>query len=201
VALVTQLDVPVSEIDKVLPQIVLRSGKGNLNKRPPLRPLRFANQTHVRVSRKSVALARIAGDTRADHVFPRRCSAPIARHNVVQIEFAPIKDLAAVLAGVLVALEHVVTRKLYILFRKPIEKQQHDHTRDTDLERNRRYHFMVGRVRGQIAPAFEIVRQEIVGVVRRDNLGMTGIYQRKGAARRADVHRLPEAVEHQNLTV
>ena len=200
-SLIAQLDVPVSEIDEVFPEIVLRSGKRNLNKRPPLRPLRSADQTHVHFSRKSVALTRIAGDAGTNHVFPRRCSAPIARHNVVEVEFAPIKNLAAVLASVLVALKNIVASELYVLFRKPIEKQQHDHTRDTDLERNRRYHFMVGRVRGQIAPAFEIVRQEIVGVVRRDNLGMTGIYQRKGAARRADVHRLPEAVEHQNLTV
>jgi hypothetical protein len=45
------------------------------------------------------------------------------------------------------------------------------------------------------------VRQEIVRFVGRDDLGVTRIHQRKGAARRADVHRLPEAVEHQNLTV
>jgi hypothetical protein len=30
---------------------------------------------------------------------------------------------------------------------------------------------------------------------------MPGVYERKGAASRADIHRLPEPVEHQNLTV
>ena len=60
---------------------------------------------------------------------------------------------------------------------------------------------MVRRVRRQIAPAFEIVRQKIIRLVRGDNLCMTSVYQRKRATGRADVHRLPEAVEHQNLTV
>jgi hypothetical protein len=32
-------------------------------------------------------------------------------------------------------------------------------------------------------------------------VGMTGIYQREGATRRADVNRLPQAVKHQNLVV
>ena len=60
---------------------------------------------------------------------------------------------------------------------------------------------MIGRVRGQIAPAFEVVRRKVVRVIRRNNLGMPCVYERKGAASRADVHRLPEPVEHQNLTV
>ena len=185
----------------MFPEVVLRSGKCNLDERAPLRPLWFADQAHVHFSRKAVALTRIAGDAGTNHIFPRRRPAAIARHNVVEIEFASIKNLTAVLASVLVALKHVVARKLYFLFRKTIEKQQHNHTRDTNLERNRRDHLVVGRVRGQITPAFEIVRQKIVRLVGRDDLGVTRIHQRKRAAGRADVHRLPEAVEHQNLTV
>src|SRR5439155_19656824 len=68
---IAQLDVPVREIDKVLPQVVLRRSKGNLNKRPPFWSLGFADQAHVRFSRKSIALACIARDARANHVFPR----------------------------------------------------------------------------------------------------------------------------------
>ncbi len=150
---------------------------------------------------KPVSLTRIAGNAGANHILPRSCSSPIARHNVVEIEFASIKNLPAVLASVLVALKNIVASKLYFLFRKAIENQQHNHPRDTDLERNRRDHLVVGRVRGQIAPAFEIVRQKIIRLVRRDDLGVTRVYQRESAARSADVHRLPEAVEHQNLTV
>ena len=199
--LIAQLNIPVSEIDEVFPEIVLRSGRGDLDKRPPLRPLRFADQAHVRFARKLVTFARIAGDAGANHVLPSGRPTAIARHDVIEIEVTAVENRTAVLAGILIALKNIVASELHFLLRKPIENQQHNHTRDTDLERNRRDHLMVGRVRGQIAPAFEIVRQKIVRLVGRNNLSVTRIHQRKGAAGRADVHRLPEAVEHQNLTV
>ena len=66
---------------------------------------------------------------------------------MIQIQFAAIKSLAAVLTGVFVALENVVTRKFHFLFGKPIENEQHNHARDTNLERNRRDHLMVARIR------------------------------------------------------
>src|SRR5438034_3126800 len=110
--LITQFHIPISEIDKVLPEIVLWSRERNLDERPPFWPLRFTDQTHVRFARKAVALAGIAGDARANHVFPSRRSTAVARHDVIQIEFASIESLAAVLAGVLVALEHIVASKL-----------------------------------------------------------------------------------------
>ena len=185
----------------MLPEIVLRSRKRNLNKWPPFRPLRFANQTHVRFTREPVALSGIASDAGANHVLPGGRPPAVARHDVIQIELAPIEELAAVLAGVLVSLKHVVSGEFYFLLRKPIEHKQHDHPRDLDLERDGRNHFMIGRVRGQIAPAFEIVRRKGVRVIRRNNLGVPCVYERKGAASRTDVHRLPKPVEHQNLTV
>ncbi len=53
---------------------------------------------------------------------------------MIQIEFASIENLTTVLAGVLVPLEDIVASKLYFLFRKPIEDQQYDHPRDTNLK-------------------------------------------------------------------
>ena len=50
-SLIAQFDVPVSEIDKVFPEIVLRCGKSDLDERTPLGPFRFADQTHVRLAR------------------------------------------------------------------------------------------------------------------------------------------------------
>src|SRR5204862_431555 len=94
-----------------------------------------ADQTHVRFERQAVALARIAGDARAHHVFPGRGPTLITWHDMIQIEFASIEKLTAVLAGVLVALEHIMARKFYFLFRKPIEHQEYDHSRDTNLKR------------------------------------------------------------------
>ena len=155
----------------------------------------------MRFARKPVAFARIARNTGANHVFPSRRPAPVARHDVIQIKLAAIEEVAAVLAGVLVSLKHVVSGEFYFLLRKPIEHKQHDHPRDPDLERNGRNQFMIGRVRGQIAPAFEIVRRKVGRVIRRNNLGVPCVYERKGAASRADVHRLPKPVEHQHLTV
>jgi len=131
----------------VLPEIVLRRGKGNLDERPPFWPLGLADQAHVRLTRKPVALACIAGDARANHVFPCGRASAIARHDVVQIEFAAIEKLTAVLARVLVALEHIVTSKLYFLFWKPIEHQQHNHPWDTDFERNGCNYLVLRRVR------------------------------------------------------
>src|SRR5260370_6785342 len=110
----TQLDVPVGKIDKVPPAFMLWRRKGNVHKRTPLRSFRFADQAHARFTRKPIALARIAGDTRANHVFPSRRSSPIARDDVIQIKVASIKDVAAVLAGALVPLEDRVTRELHV---------------------------------------------------------------------------------------
>ena len=120
---------------------------------------------------------------------------------MIEIQFAPIKNRPAILAGVLVPLENIVPGKLHFLFRQSIEEQQDDHARHTDLPRNRRDHFVLRRVHGKIAPAIEIVRQEIIRLIRRHDVGMSGINQRERASRRADVHRLPQPVQHQHLII
>ena len=199
--LVAQFDVPVCQIDEVLPEIVLGRSKRDLHKGPPLRSLRLSNQAHMGFARKPIAFARIARNTRANHVFPSRRPAPVARHDVIQIKITPIEEFAAVLAGVLVSLKDIVSGEFYFLLWKPIEHKQHDHARNPDLERDGRDQFMIGRVRGQIAPAFEIVGRKVGRVIRRNNLGVACVYERKGTASRADVHRLPKPVEHQHLTV
>lgn len=88
----------------MLPEAVLLGRKSDVDERPPFWPLWFTDQTHVCFTRKPIVLARIAADARADHVFPRRGPTVITRHHVVEIEFAPIKRLAALLAGVLIVL-------------------------------------------------------------------------------------------------
>ena len=113
---------------------MLRCRKRDLHKRPPLWPLRFADQTHVRFAREPIALARITGDARADDIFPCGRASAVARHDMIQVKVAPVKNLAAVLASVLVALEYVMSGKFHLLFWKPIEHQEHDHPRDADLK-------------------------------------------------------------------
>jgi len=105
----------------VFPEIVLGRSKSDLDKRPPLWPLRFADQAHVCFAREPIALTRIAWDAGANHVFPSRRPAPVAWHDVIQIKVTSIEEFATVLAGVLVALKNVVTREFHFLLRKPIE--------------------------------------------------------------------------------
>jgi hypothetical protein len=54
---------------------------------------------------------------------------------------------------------------------------------------------------GKIAPTVKIVRQKVVRLIGRNNMGVAGVNESERAARRADVDRLPEAVQHQDLTV
>ena len=191
---VAQLDIPVSEIDKMPPAFVLRRRKCDLHKRAPLRAFRFANQTHLCFPWQTVAFSRIARDTGANHVLPGGESAAVARHDVIEIQVVPLKNLAAVLAGVLVALENIVPRKFHFLFRQPIEEEQHDHTRHPNLPRNRRDDFVIGRGGGEVAPTVEVMGQEIVFVIGGNHVSMARVNERERAPRRADVDRLPEAI-------
>src|SRR5580765_2676313 len=140
--LIAQFHVPVGKIDKVLPEVVLRRGKSDLDKWTPLWPFWFANKAHMRFPGKPIALARIAGNARANHVFPTRVPAAISRNHVIKIQIAAVKDTPAILAGALVALEHVVARKLHFLLGKPIEKKQDNHTRHADSPRDGCDHFV-----------------------------------------------------------
>ena len=199
--LIAQFDVPVGEIDKVPPAFMLWSRKRDLHKRTPLWPFRPSNQAHVRFLRKPISFTCVTCDARANHIFPCRRPSPVARHHMIEIQLVTLKNPTAILAGVFVALKNVVPRKLHFLLRETIEKQQHDHARHANFPRNSRNHFVFRRSRGKIAPTLKIVRHKIVCPIRRNDVSMAGINQRKRAPGRADVHRLPEPVQHQNLTV
>jgi hypothetical protein len=120
---------------------------------------------------------------------------------MIEVQLLALENLATILASVVVALEDIVARKLYFLLRQAIEEQEDNHARDADLPRNRRDHLVLGRGKRNIEPACEIMRREIVFVVGRDNLGMPLVKKGKSTTRRADIDRLPKAIEHQNLTV
>lgn len=183
------------------PTFVLRRRESDVQKWPPLRSLWPANQRHLRFLRKPVALARVTRDARTNDILPRRRAAAIARQDVIEVQLNAIENVAAILAGVLVALENVVPGELHFLLRQPIEEQKNDHARDANLPRNGGYDFVLRRGRREIAPALEIMRQKIVRFIRGNDLGVAGINQRERAPRRADVDRLPEAIQHQNLTI
>jgi len=94
-----------------------------------------------------------------------------------------------------------VAGKFHFLFRQPIEKEQHDHARHANPPRNCRNHFVIGCGDREIAPTLEIVGQEIVCLIRRDDMSVTSIDQGKGASCCSNVDRLPETIQHQDLTV
>src|SRR5436309_8762538 len=80
---IAQFDVPIGQIDKMPPALMLGCRKRDLNKWTPLGSLRFADKMHMRFLRQPVAFARIARDARANHIFPGRGSTPFPRHHMV----------------------------------------------------------------------------------------------------------------------
>ena len=76
--------------------------EGDVDERPPLRTLRFADQSHAGLMRQPVAFARVAGNARADDVFPGGGAAAVARDHVVEV----LSRSAAVLACADIAGEH-----------------------------------------------------------------------------------------------
>ena len=140
------------------PTFVLRRRKRDVHKRAPLWPLWFPNQVHVRFLRKPVAFACVTRDARANDIFPCRHPTSVARDNMIEIQLVSLKNVTAILAGVSIALENVVSGKLHFLFRKTIKKEQHNYARHANLPRDGRDHFVFRRGRRKIAPTLEVVR-------------------------------------------
>ena len=98
------------------PALVLRRRKGDMQEWPPFRPLWPADKRHVRFLRQPVALSRVTANAGANHILPSSRSATITRHHVIEVQLVAIESLTAVLARILITLENVVPRKLYLLF-------------------------------------------------------------------------------------
>ena len=127
--------------------------------------------------------------------------AAIARYHVVQVKVLPVELLPAILAGVFVPLENVVPREFDFFFRQTIEHNQEDDARDANPEGDGMDAFGVGFLFGKVAPFAETISLERTIARIQDGLGVPFKEQSEGAPRRADVDRLPETVQHQNLTI
>ena len=152
-----QLDVPVGEINELLPTVVLVEAEIDLHEWTPLGSLRLLYQMHSRFLRCAIGFASVARDAGANDVFPCRRPAMIARNDVIEIQIFAIKFFPAVLAGVAVALENVVSRELHFLFRHTIISEQQDDARQADAEGDGFDGLWVGRLLGQIVPRGEVV--------------------------------------------
>lgn len=91
---------------------------------------------------------------------------------MVQIQVSPIENLVAILAGALVALEHVVPREFDLFFRETVEDHQHDHLGHPDARLHGVDHLDVGFVRREVFPCLEIVSEKIISRVIVDHMGM-----------------------------
>jgi hypothetical protein len=120
--LITQLHVPVCEVNEVTPAVIDTTTERDVHKRAPLRPLRFAEELHPGLVGKFVTLARVAGDAGADDIFPGGLTAAIAGENMVDVEARSIEHDTAVLAGIPVPFKYVVTGELDLLPGETVEK-------------------------------------------------------------------------------
>ena len=110
--------------------------------------------------RRAIGLLGIALDTGAHNVLPCRRAAAVAGDDVIQVQIAPIKDFAAILAGVVVAFEDVVARELHFLLRHAVEEAKENHSRHANAERNRVNAFRMRLLVGEVVPLGEIVGLE-----------------------------------------
>jgi hypothetical protein len=164
----------------------------------PLRSLRFVQQLQARLARRAVAFATIARYARAHDIFPRSLAAPIARNDVIEIEIFAVEFMPAVLAGVVVALKDVVARKLHFLLGHPIEKEEQDHLGHANGEGDRAHHIGALIAAREAEPLVERhgLKRTAVGL---HDLGVALIEKHERALDAADVDRLPETIEHEDV--
>ena len=98
-------------------------GEGDVYKGTPFRAFRFPGQAHIRLVRKPVSFASVAGNTGANDIFPSGLPAAIAREDVIQVEHFTREHAVAILAGVFIPLENIVTGEFHFLFGEPLKHQ------------------------------------------------------------------------------
>lgn len=118
----------------MFPAFVVSHPEIDLDERPPFGSFRFADQVHARFIRRMVGLAGITLDTGANDILPSGRTATITWNHMVEVQILSLKNFAAVLAGVLVALEDIVASELHFLLRHAIEEYQHDDARHANLK-------------------------------------------------------------------
>ena len=120
----------------------------------------------------------------------------IPRDNVIQIQIPPIFQLPAVLAGIGVPFEDVLPSQFNLFFRNPVKKHQYNNPWNTDSKADGANCILTLIVLAELLPPMEIKGPKIIPcTIPLYHLGMPHIQEAKGPPDRADVHRLPEAVQ------
>ena len=134
-----QFDIPIGQIDEVLPAIVLMKGKIDLDERPPFGSFGFANQVHAGFLRSAVGLKRVALDARAHDILPGRGTTPVTRDDMIQIQVFAIARRATILTGILVSFKNVMAREFDFLLGHVVVHQQQDDAGYPQPKRHRAY--------------------------------------------------------------
>ena len=180
----------------MLPTVVPVQREIDLHKRTPFWALGFAHEVHAGFVGRVVGLAGVARDARANDVFPSGRPAAVARDDVVEIEIFPVEDVAAVLAGVFVALKDVVARELHFFLRHPVIHEEQDNLGQPDAEGDGVNGIVVRSVGGDIAPFLKIKGAKGAVRIFSHHLGLALEEEGERAAGSADVYSLPEPVQH-----
>lgn len=122
------------------PAVIHVAGEGDIHKGTPFWTLGLFQQMHPGLVRQTVPLPGIAGDAGADHIFPSSLSSTVSWEDMVDIEMAPVKVNAAVLAGILIALKDIVPREFDLFLWQAVKEAKDNDPGDTDAQRNRLEH-------------------------------------------------------------
>ena len=142
------------------PTVVMFQSQIDLHKGAPFRAFRLANKVNARLTGRAVGFSSVTEDAGTDDVFPGGRAPSIARGNVVQIQILSFKNLSAILAGIVVAFENIMSGKFDLLLRKAIEEEQQNDPRHADFEGNGVDAFWMGLLLRKIMPFVEIERLE-----------------------------------------
>lgn len=120
---------------------------------------------------------------------------------MVEIQIFPVKNLSAVLTGILIPFENVVPREFNFLFRKPIKHAEKNHARDTDTKRNGMNAFRVRFLFGKILPLREAESLVVPTIASKNNLCMSLEQKSQGASNGTNIYGLPQSIENQNILI
>lgn len=194
-----ELDVPIAHVNEMLPAFVGDSLEVEIEVRAPQRLLRRANGIHPRLFRGTARLSGVAVLAATDKVFPGGFSAEVARDDVVEVEVSLIHDVATILAGIFVPGKNVLAGQLHLFLRGLAVEDKKDYGRNryppidavNELE-------LAIRLAREIAPIVETERSE-GAVLLKDRVRVALTEHADSPASGADVHRLPEPIEHEDI--
>ena len=182
----------------MLPRFVACLVELEMEHGPPFRTLRFVEQLQPGLRGSAVALAAVARHAGTDNVFPGGFAATVARDDVVEIEVLAVELMPAILAGVVIAFEDVVPRKFHFLLRHPIEKEKENDLGHANGEGDRADNISAFITARKAEPLVKRHRLERAAIGL-DDLRVALVEKHEGALDAADVHRLPETIEHEDV--